>query len=327
MFNSTHTLVGLALARAGGGRGTPWAPLAAALAANLPDIDIVTALYGPAFYLAHHRVESHSLPGILVLSLGLAALLYGLQHGWAGRRGPGARRAHFGPLLRLVLISMLTHPLLDYTNFYGIPLLWPLSRRWYAADIIHIVNPYMDVGLGLCLWWSYRQPSRRRAWAAGGLIFVMAFWALCAVSHREAERRLAASTVYGEPPVSAEAFPTAWNPFTWAAVFETRAARHRVYISAWGTPGDLRPLVTAFKPAEDAVMERARTAYAARVFLDFARFPVAKVESLPQGYRVTWVDFRTYDPATRTGFAAWVTLSPDLRILSDDFSYRRRVDF
>ena len=43
----THTLTGLALARAGAGRAAPYGTLALVMAANISDIDYAYALSGP----------------------------------------------------------------------------------------------------------------------------------------------------------------------------------------------------------------------------------------------------------------------------------------
>ena len=59
MDNLTHSLVGLAAAKAGLERRTPYAAFACVAAANLPDIDIIALAGGPAFYLKHHRGITH----------------------------------------------------------------------------------------------------------------------------------------------------------------------------------------------------------------------------------------------------------------------------
>ena len=61
MDNLTHTLAGVMLSRAGLNRVAPRATLVLALAANAPDIDIVTRGWGSLAYLHHHRGLSHSL--------------------------------------------------------------------------------------------------------------------------------------------------------------------------------------------------------------------------------------------------------------------------
>src|SRR5436309_3221232 len=76
MFNSTHTFVGVAIARTGLDRWVPRAVITAAIAANLPDIDIVTAMSGTPMYLEYHRGITHSIVGIPILALLLTAVMY-----------------------------------------------------------------------------------------------------------------------------------------------------------------------------------------------------------------------------------------------------------
>src|SRR3954471_5440156 len=51
MFNSTHTFVGLAVARTGLDKWVPRAAVTAVIAANLPDVDIVFDLAGVPSYI------------------------------------------------------------------------------------------------------------------------------------------------------------------------------------------------------------------------------------------------------------------------------------
>lgn len=325
MFNSTHTLVGLAMTRAGLGRGTPWATATAALAANFPDTDVVMRAYGSSVFLATHRGFTHSIAGIVLLSFVLTALIYILNVGARRMFGPKVAPVRFRPLLITALLAMLTHPLLDYTNSYGVRCFLPFSTRWYAWDIVYVVSPYLDVALLFGLLLSLRRPARRFFWAAAALLFVVGFWLVCTLAHHQALRVLAASTVEGQTPTAVGAFPLPLNPFRWDSVIETKDALYKVNVFSWDKPTDLRPLASARKPGPEAAIERSRQAYAVKVFLDFARFPIAKIVPSPQGYTVIWMDFRFYDPQTHVGFTALVELSPTLEILSDRFKYTNRV--
>src|SRR6185295_16308584 len=69
MFNSTHTFVGIAIARTGLDDWVPYAGLTAVIASNLPDIDIVTAAGGTTSYVDYHRGFTHTVVGVPVLSL------------------------------------------------------------------------------------------------------------------------------------------------------------------------------------------------------------------------------------------------------------------
>jgi inner membrane protein len=137
MDNLTHSLTGLVLARAGLDRLTPRASLILLLAANTPDIDIITAWGGAHGYLDHHRGITHSL-----LALPLVAALPPLV----------AWRFSWGAYLAST-VGVLSHLLMDWTNIYGIRLLTPVTERWFRLDIISVVDPWIWAVLILTTLW------------------------------------------------------------------------------------------------------------------------------------------------------------------------------
>ncbi|MFN7947117.1 MAG: metal-dependent hydrolase [Blastocatellia bacterium] len=141
MDNITHSLVGLTLAETGLKRATPLGTATLVLAANFPDIDIVTGLFGNLYYLEHHRGITHAVAVVPLLSLVLAALIYG----WSRWQRGGAR---FGPLCGLSLLGMATHPLLDFLNSYGWRPFLPWNERWFYGDIAFVIDPWLWVLLG-----------------------------------------------------------------------------------------------------------------------------------------------------------------------------------
>src|SRR3954469_4139209 len=78
MDNLTHTLTGLALARAGLNRFGPRATLTMILAANAPDIDMLSWIDSRLRSLEIHRGYTHSLlflPLIALLPVAIVAVL------------------------------------------------------------------------------------------------------------------------------------------------------------------------------------------------------------------------------------------------------------
>ena len=69
MFNSTHTFVGLLVARTGPDKWVRRAAVTAIIASNLPDLDSIAGFWGTAAYLDHHRGFTHTLVGIPLLAL------------------------------------------------------------------------------------------------------------------------------------------------------------------------------------------------------------------------------------------------------------------
>ena len=147
MDNLTHSLVGLAAAKAGLERLSPGATAACVLAANAPDIDILAVLGGKWFYLHHHRGITHSFVGTLALALFIPCLFYvvDLLVARYGKRPPSVR---FLGLTLASLIVSASHPLMDWTNNYGLRPFLPWGGNWYYGDLVFIVDPWIWLIIG-----------------------------------------------------------------------------------------------------------------------------------------------------------------------------------
>ena len=162
MENLVHSLVGVTLARAGLGRMTPYGTVSLVVAANLPDADIVVSGWGPLHYLHHHRGVTHSVLGVLVL-----ALLFSLLLKFLARFRSGDKAFPFGPILFSVTLTLASHPLLDWTNSYGIRPWLPFSGKWYYGDLVYIVDPYLWLILGGAVFLTaQRTRVTRPVWIA-----------------------------------------------------------------------------------------------------------------------------------------------------------------
>lgn len=165
MDNLTHSLVGFAAAKAGLERLSPYATPLCIIAANAPDADLITAFAGPSTYLREHRGVSHSIIGTLTFALVLALATFvitTLIARW--RRQP--QRARLGGLMLVSLIASATHPLLDWTNNYGVRPLLPWSSQWYYGDLVFIIDPWLWLSLGgACFLLTAHNRSRLIAWA------------------------------------------------------------------------------------------------------------------------------------------------------------------
>jgi inner membrane protein len=166
MDNLTHSLVGLAAAKAGLERLSPGATVVCVVAANAPDIDILALLGGRWFHLQHHRGITHSIVGTLTLALLLPLVFYLGDRLIARWRGREPRVRFKGLLLASVLLS-LSHPLLDWTNNYGVRPFLPWSGRWFYGDLVFIVDPWIWLTVGGAAF-LLTAKSRRRTliWAA-----------------------------------------------------------------------------------------------------------------------------------------------------------------
>jgi inner membrane protein len=147
--NLTHSLVGAALAELTLPADAPRATrrtffIAGVLAANLPDADLLYTriTVPPIGYLLHHRGHTHTLGGILVMGLALAAVcaLPKIRESV----GPARNR-----LWLLIALGLTSHLLLDWWNSYGVHPFWPLTSRWFYGDAVYILEPWLWMLLGV----------------------------------------------------------------------------------------------------------------------------------------------------------------------------------
>lgn len=161
MDNLTHSLVGLAAAKAGLEKLSPATTLACILAANAPDVDIVYLITGDRWsFLAHHRGLTHSVIGAFTLGLLIPLLFYVIDLLIAAT----TRQRPVIKLRGLLFASLLvgaTHPLLDWTNNYGVRLLLPWSSKWFYGDLLFIIDPFMWLVIGGAAFLSSSHTRKR----------------------------------------------------------------------------------------------------------------------------------------------------------------------
>src|SRR2546422_8709193 len=147
MDGLTHSLVGLASAKAGLERLSPYTAAVSILAANAPDIDVVTAVGGRWTALHYHRGITHSIVGTLALAVLIPSLFYLIDR-LVGRVRGRPKRIRYRGLLLASLIAAATHPLMDWTNNYGVRPLLPWNGKWFYGDLVFIIDPYIWLILG-----------------------------------------------------------------------------------------------------------------------------------------------------------------------------------
>jgi len=147
MDNLTHSLIGLAAAKAGLEKLSPGATALCLIAANLPDGDVITLLGGRWFYLEQHRGITHSIVGTLALAvlLPIVFLLFDKLIAYLRKRPPKVKLR--GLLIASLLITA-THPFMDWTNNYGVRPLLPWSSQWVYGDFVFIIDPFLWLTLG-----------------------------------------------------------------------------------------------------------------------------------------------------------------------------------
>jgi len=336
------------MGRSGLNRKTALATATLTLAAEAPDLDILARIKGPAFGFAHHRGFTHSVLGVPIdaaFVLGFIYLIWRLR----GRKIKNpSLPPRWGLLFLLACLAGLSHILLDFTNNYGVRPFWPFSEKWYSWDIVFIFEPIMFtmllLGLILPSLFSLidrevgarsRGPGGRVA-ASLALVGVVFMWGVRDFEHRRATAALDARTYLGAEPLRVSAYPALTDPFQWYGVVETQNFFVLVPVNSLGPEVDpSNELRIVYKPRQTPITLAADRSYLGRVYLDWAKYPIAESEALSpagSGYIVHFQDLRfaqlpnVFGPqnGTRHALGAGVKLDGKLRPVGDFFGSGER---
>src|SRR5882724_817400 len=170
MDNIAHSLVGLTSAKAGLDRLSPYATIVCVISANAADADFVS-LFGDRWtLLQYHRGITHSVVGTIAIGLLIPALAYAIERIVSSIR-KRAPRIRFRGLLLASMVAAATHPVMDWTNNYGVRPLLPWSGRWFYGDLVFIVDPYIWLTLGaLAFLMTSNSRGKLIGWSFVGLI-------------------------------------------------------------------------------------------------------------------------------------------------------------
>lgn len=301
----THFLTGSVLANLGLAKVTPSATKLLILSSVVPDLDYAARLGGMRTYLKHHRRLSHSFVGLISLSAGLA-LAFHLAGG-----SPG-----FATLFSLSLIGTFSHVLLDLITPYGTQVLFPFRDRWYAWDLVAIVDPFMLLVLAAALLSGVLSESLSFIGALAACV-IIASYCLLRMVYRSRALQFLKKIPGSHELLHLGAFPY-FSPSRWLGVLEYPELFH---VTTVNTTKDTSSDVKEFlKSAETGFTDRAKEAKTARTFLDFARFPWMKWRKLEAGWEVSWEDLR-YKYFDRESFVARVLVSDDMNIIAESFRF------
>ena len=295
----THFLTGACIGRAGLNRKTAHATLAAVLAAEAADIDILWSLRGPVEELKHHRGITHTFLAAPVLAGVVVGLVWLVDRWLQTRRNRRAndptqklkvpQALHLGWLYLAALVAALSHLLLDWTNNYGLRPFFPFNPRWYAGSFVFIAEPVVWALLFLALFMPWmlgliggeigaRKPQfRGRGWAIFALsgMLLLGCW-------RWAERAQALAMVENTQVTAApvtrvamEPYPV--NPFRWHGILETPDFYQTAEIDTrtGSIVSDPRRDVL-FKPPATAATEAAKQTPLGQVYLDWGTWAVVR---------------------------------------------------
>ena len=340
----THFLTGACIGRAGLNRKTAYATLAAVLAAEAADIDVLWGLAGPVEELKHHRGITHTLIAVPVVAAAAVGMVW-LYDRWRRSRKANALNQNvkvptapppglrWGWLYLAALVAALSHLMLDWTNNYGLRLFYPFNPRWYAGSFVFIAEPVLWALLGSALVIPgllgliggeigvQRKQFRGRGWAIFALTGMVLLWGWRWAEQGRA-RALAENTMIATAPVKRLALePYPVNVFRWHAILETEEYYQTAEINTLSgeIASDPRRDVL-YKPAVTAATEAAKRTRLGQVYMDWGTWAVVrdvgqeaapgmKPPQLPRNQAWTAVEF--YD--LRFAYSFLGTGSPSMR--------------
>ena len=304
----THFLTGACIGRAGLNRKTAYATVAAVLAAEAADIDILWSFAGPVESLKHHRGITHTFLAAPIVA-GVVVGGIWLWYFWRQRRrlhlpnapnqnpkeppapapAPQQQQVRWAWLYLTALIAALSHLLLDWTNNYGLRPFFPFNPRWYAGSFVFIVEPVLLAlfFLALILPWllgladreigARRMPFRGRGWAIFALTGMVLFWCWRWAEQAQARASLENIQVTAFPVTRLTLEPYPVNPYRWHAILETEDLYQTAEINTWTgaiTSDPNRDVI--YKPADTPAVEAAKQTLIGKVYLDWGRWAVVR---------------------------------------------------
>jgi len=303
----THFLTGACIGRAGLNSKTAYATLAAVLAAEAADSDILWSLRGPVEELKHHRGITHTFIGAPVVAGVVVGAIWLLDRWVQARRrrklaaagapavdpnapGPAlAQAVHWGWLYATALIAALSHILLDWTNNYGVRPFFPFNPRWYAGSFVFIAEPVLWGLLALALIvpallgladseiGARRTAFRGRGWAIFALSGMVVLWCWRWAEHAQALAIINNTEIATAPVTRVALEPYPINPFRWHAILETEDFYQTAEINTRTGLIDTDPEIDViFKPTSTPATEAAKLTRLGRVYLDWGTWAVVR---------------------------------------------------
>jgi len=296
MDNLTHTLVGLLMARCGPEKTTVRGAGMMMLAANAPDIDAIT-WFDRVNYLDYHRSYTHAFAMAPVVAL-LPMVLARVKWGW---------QAYLA-----ALAAVLTHPLLDWTNPFGIQIYLPFSHRRTMLDITNVIDPWiwlMLIAAAAAPALSRGAFGGRKGWAIFGLAALLSYEGVRFASHAMAVETMETRLYDGEAPRQVIAVPSGMELFGWRGIVETKDGVRILHVNV---QGEFDPTAgRVYHPsAPGPAIEAAKRTRAFQVFGRFSLAPFWKTIPVDGGTQVELIDLRFGAPDA-PGFAAVSAVVPN----------------
>jgi inner membrane protein len=280
-------------------------------------VDLLSSFCGPGATLAFRRGWTHGILALVLWPFVLTGVMMALDRGINRvRRASQPSGLVPGQLLLLSSVAILSHPILDTLNTYGMRWLMPFSGRWFYGDTLFIVDPWLwlALGLGVMLSWARRGSTQPARIALGiSFAYVAAMAASTLAARGIARREIAAMS--GQPVARLMVSPRPVNPFVRSVVVE----QGEVYRTAgfrWLSGRHVEPASVRIFPkgrSDHPAVQAAAATTLGRRFLGWARFPAFQVEPAGGGdFVVHILDLRYADrPGVSFGWVSIPVTVPD----------------
>ena len=189
--------------------------LVGAALGTLPDLDVLIDYGDPVANFTYHRGFSHSL---FVLFPFAVILWLILRTWWAPVRDRQWR------WFAAIMLTLVTHPLLDAHTVYGTQLFWPMTSPPVMWSTLFIIDPLYTLPLLLGALFAAVRPAAKssRVLLTAGLIISSTYigwsWIAKTIVEREASIALRAVALEEAPRFS---IPTPFNTLLWRVVVLT----------------------------------------------------------------------------------------------------------
>jgi membrane-bound metal-dependent hydrolase YbcI (DUF457 family) len=327
---ATHALASFALARAFFPRRRWPVFLGMIFAGTLADIDLLSALFGPAAYFTARRTFTHSLPALLVIiALAIVFTRY------LSKKQPEPLRTLFLPLS----LAAALHIVLDLLQSEGVAVLWPFRSTRFAADWLPPIDPWILTLLILGCFLpeffrlitseigvkSKKPPGRNGALVA--LCLLVIYLGGRALLHSSSIASLDPHSYAGESARKVAAYPDALSVFTWHGVVETQSLLCLVEVpKVFGKPFDPESAQCLHKPEPSPELAAAQSTGMAQAYIHAVPFPRAAVAKSSEGAEIEIRSMRDVaERETIRRIGVRITLAPKLQFSGEEFVWLKEL--
>jgi len=264
MDSLTHTVLGACLGEVIAGKKIgKKAMLWGALAANIPDIDVITNLWMThADSLLAHRGFTHSI---------LFALLAPPLLAWLSRKKFSANGMNFKIWLLIWVTGIVSHNFIDALTAYGTGWFEPFNHYRVTFNVLFVADPFYTIALlvsTIALLIIKRTGSKRIVWANSALV-ISTLYIFYAFSNKLQVDGIVRNKIEKDTIAVTDYFstPTPLNNFLWYIVLNTDSGYQISYHSVFDKSNDL---VFHYVPKRDSLLIPYRSNEEVRKLVRFA---------------------------------------------------------